>query len=72
MPSNEVTRFLEALSPESRETARALPRERQEDLAAAWHKELTEDADLDTLDELSPAAAAEEAAERVLRQAGQN
>jgi len=65
-----VTRSIEALSPESRETA--VPRERQEELAAAWHEELAENADLDTLDELSPAAAAEEAAERVLRQADQN
>ncbi|MQS16941.1 hypothetical protein F7Q99_33320 [Streptomyces kaniharaensis] len=68
MPADdELHRFLNALSPASRDKVRAQPRERQEQLAAAWETELSEDTDLDTLDELSPDAAAEEAAERVVR-----
>ncbi|MFF2146792.1 hypothetical protein ACIRYZ_39210 [Kitasatospora sp. NPDC101155] len=68
MPADdELHRFLAALSPASREKVQAQPRERQEQLAAAWETELSEDTDLDTLDELSPEAAADEAAERVVR-----
>ncbi|WP_042378241.1 hypothetical protein [Streptacidiphilus melanogenes] len=64
---DELTRFLAALSPASREKVRAQPRERQQQLADAWETELTEDTDLDTLDEVSPVAAEDEAAERVVR-----
>ncbi|MFB7666042.1 hypothetical protein ACFC1R_19160 [Kitasatospora sp. NPDC056138] len=67
MPTDQVTQFLEALSPESREQVRQQPREQLEKLTAAWRTELVEDIDLDSLDELSPPAAAEEAAERVVR-----
>ncbi|MFH8387638.1 hypothetical protein ACH4E7_43295 [Kitasatospora sp. NPDC018058] len=68
MPTeDELQRFLAALSPASLEKVQAQPRERQEQLAAAWETELSEDTDLDTLDELSPDAAADEAAERVVR-----
>ncbi len=65
---DELTRFLAALSPAHLEKVRAQPRERQEQLAAAWETELSEDTDLDTLSELSPAAAADEAAKRVVRE----
>ncbi|KNB53140.1 hypothetical protein [Streptomyces caatingaensis] len=69
MPADdELARFLAALSPADREKVQAQPRERQEQLAAAWEAELSEDTDLDTLSELSPAAAADEAAERVVRE----
>lgn len=67
MPGDELTRFLEALSPASRQKVRTQPPERQQQLADAWEKELGEDSDLDTLDEVSPVAAEEEAAERVVR-----
>jgi hypothetical protein len=67
MSDDELTRFLAALSPTSREKVRSQPRERQRQLAEAWEKELVEDTDLDTLDEVSPVAAADEAAERVVR-----
>ncbi|MEU5128419.1 hypothetical protein [Streptomyces mobaraensis] len=68
MPADELPRFLAALSPVSRKKVESQPRERQEQLAAAWEAELSEDTDLDTLSELSPAAAADEAAERVVRE----
>ena len=67
MAADELPRFLTALSPESREKVLAQPPERQRLLAQAWETELSEDTDLDTLDELSPVAAEEEAAERVVR-----
>jgi hypothetical protein len=67
MPDDELTRFLDALSPAARQKVRTQPRERQQKLAEAWEKELSEDSDLDTLDEVSPAAAEEEAAERIVR-----
>jgi hypothetical protein len=66
---NELTRFLAALSPASLDKVRAQPHERQAQLADAWEAELLEDTDLDTLSELSPPAAEEEAAERVVRRA---
>lgn len=67
MPNDTVTRFLNALSRESRERVAQLPADRQEQLAAAWEAEMSEDTDLDTLDELSPEAGAHEAAERVVQ-----
>lgn len=72
MASDSVERFLAALDPEHREAVRDRPRQEQEDLAAAWERELAADDELDTLDELSPPAAEAEAARRVLgRGAGQ-
>ncbi|MFF7725327.1 hypothetical protein [Streptomyces sp. NPDC008001] len=70
MPTDEVARFLEALSPAHREEVRQKPREEQEKLAAAWEAELRQDTDLDTLSELSPAAAESEAARRVVEGTG--
>ncbi|SEL16382.1 hypothetical protein [Streptacidiphilus jiangxiensis] len=67
MPDDELARFLAALGPAGRERVLALTREQQAQLARAWEEELVDDTDLDTLDELSPAAAETEAAERVLR-----
>jgi hypothetical protein len=46
---------------------RAQPLEQQRQLAQAWEAELTDDTDLDTLDEVSPVAAEDEAAGRVVR-----
>ncbi|WP_030345878.1 hypothetical protein [Streptomyces sp. NRRL S-1022] len=66
MPKDPVERFLTALDPEHREAVGAKPREEQEQLAAAWERELEADDELDTLDELSPVAAEAEAARRVL------
>lgn len=66
MPTDPVERFLAALDPDHREAVGARPREEQERLAAAWTRELEADDELDTLDELSPAAAEAEAARRVL------
>ena len=66
MPMDSVARFLAALNPEDRQTVGAEPRDEQERLAAAWERELEADAELDTLDELSPPAAEAEAARRVL------
>ncbi|MBL1104296.1 hypothetical protein JK361_06700 [Streptomyces sp. 5-8] len=66
MPTDPVERFLVALSPDDREAVAAKPREEQEQLAAAWERELESDDELDTLDELSPPAAEAEAARRVL------
>ncbi|MFG2123615.1 hypothetical protein [Streptomyces sp. NPDC048710] len=66
MPTDSVERFLAALDPEHRETIGAKPRQEQEQLAAAWERELESDDELDTLDELSPPAAEAEAARRVL------
>ncbi|MCC9310427.1 hypothetical protein LN042_25725 [Kitasatospora sp. RB6PN24] len=68
MPDDELTRFLAALSPASLERVRAQSPEKQAQLAEAWETELIEDTDLDTLSEVSPVAAEEEAAERVVRQ----
>jgi hypothetical protein len=64
---DELTRFLAALNPDDRRKVRAQPEQRQRELAAAWEAELREDTDLDTLDEVSPVAAEDEAAERVVR-----
>ncbi|MBY8339613.1 hypothetical protein LXH13_01025 [Streptomyces spinosirectus] len=66
MTTDTVERFLAALDPEHREAVGARPREEQEDLAAAWERELETDDELDTLDELSPPAAEAEAARRVM------
>ncbi|MCX4545729.1 hypothetical protein [Streptomyces sp. NBC_01565] len=65
-PTDSVGRFLAALDPEHREAVGAEPREERERLAAAWERELEADAELDTLDELSPPAAEAEAARRVM------
>lgn len=67
MSDDELTRFLAALSPAGRERVKVLSADRQRELAAAWEEELTDDTDLDTLDEVSPVAAEDEAAERVVR-----
>lgn len=66
MATDPVGRFLAALAPAHREAVSAQPREEQEQLAAAWERELEADTELDTLDELSPSAAEAEAARRVL------
>ncbi|MFF3893141.1 hypothetical protein ACFYY3_08110 [Streptomyces sp. NPDC001812] len=66
MSTDPVGRFLTALDPEHREAVSAKPRKEQEQLAAAWERELESDTELDSLDELSPAAAEAEAARRVL------
>ncbi|MBW5483582.1 hypothetical protein [Streptomyces bambusae] len=66
MSADVVTRFLSALAPADREEVQQRPREEQESLAAAWEDELRDDAELDALDELSPSAAEQEAARRVL------
>ncbi|MEU2598484.1 hypothetical protein ABZ669_14860 [Streptomyces hirsutus] len=66
MSTDPVGRFLKALDPDHRETINAKPREEQERLAAAWERELEDDTELDSLDELSPPAAEAEAARRVL------
>lgn len=66
MSSDVVERFLAALDPAHREALGSRAREEQERLAAAWEKELEQDTDLDTLDELSPSAAEHEAARRVV------
>lgn len=66
MSTDSVGRFLTALDPDHRETISAKPREEQERLAAAWERELEDDTELDSLDELSPPAAEAEAARRVL------
>ncbi|MGW3682308.1 hypothetical protein [Streptomyces prasinus] len=71
MSTDPVGRFLTALDPEHREAISAKPPEEQEQLAAAWERELESDTELDSLDELSPPAAEAEAARRVLaREAG--
>ncbi|MGW0710855.1 hypothetical protein ACWD4G_33705 [Streptomyces sp. NPDC002643] len=66
MTNDPVERFLAALDPEHRDDVGARPREQQEQLAAAWERELDADTELDTLDELSPPAAEAEAARRVM------
>ncbi|MGA5110003.1 hypothetical protein ACPCTK_24615 [Streptomyces pseudogriseolus] len=66
MSMESVERFLTALDPEHREAVTAKPREEQQRLADAWERELADDTELDTLDELSPSAAEAEAARRVL------
>ncbi|MFE1249322.1 hypothetical protein [Streptomyces sp. NPDC058735] len=66
MTTDPVGRFLAALDAHHREDVGARPRQEQERLAAAWERELETDDELDTLDELSPAAAEAEAARRVL------
>ncbi len=55
MSMESVERFLTALDPEHREAVTAKPREEQQRLADAWERELADDTELDTLDELSPA-----------------
>ncbi|MET8615399.1 MULTISPECIES: hypothetical protein [Streptomyces] len=71
MPTDTVGRFMAALDADQREAVGAKPRAEQEQLAAAWERELEADDELDTLDELSPPAAEAEAARRVLhREAG--
>jgi hypothetical protein len=67
MPIDTVERFLAALDPRHREQVQGLPREERERLAEAWETELRQDTDLDTLSELSPAAAESEAAARVAK-----
>ncbi|MEV7992939.1 hypothetical protein AB0O67_13740 [Streptomyces sp. NPDC086077] len=67
MPADSVGRFLAALDPEHREAVGAQPDAEQQRLAAAWERELEADDELDTLDELSPAAAEAEAARRVMQ-----
>ncbi|GAA5004162.1 MULTISPECIES: hypothetical protein [Streptomyces] len=67
MAIDTVERFLDALTPQAREYVQKQPREEQEKLAAAWEEELKADTDLDTLSELSPAAAESEAAARVVK-----
>ncbi|MGW1542086.1 hypothetical protein ACWCPM_17940 [Streptomyces sp. NPDC002309] len=67
MPTDAVGRFLAALDPDHRATVGARPDAEQRRLAAAWERELEADDELDTLDELSPAAAEQEAARRVMR-----
>ncbi|RAG86491.1 hypothetical protein DN069_06695 [Streptacidiphilus pinicola] len=67
MPDDALTRFLAVLSPAGRAKVRSQTPEQQRQLAEAWEAELTDDTDLDTLDEISPAAAEDEAAERVIR-----
>ncbi|MEU9234152.1 hypothetical protein [Streptomyces subrutilus] len=66
MSSDMVERFLAALDPAHREVIGGKARAEQERFAAAWEEELEQDADLDTLDELSPPAAEQEAARRVV------
>ncbi|MFH8449555.1 hypothetical protein ACH4CD_09945 [Streptomyces fungicidicus] len=66
MPTDPVGRFLTALDPEHRDAVSGRPRAEQEQLAAAWERELEADTELDSLDELSPPAAEAEAARRVL------
>ncbi|MFI6356160.1 hypothetical protein ACIBJF_26590 [Streptomyces sp. NPDC050743] len=66
MPTDTVGRFLAALDPDHRDEVGAKPRQEQEQLAAAWERELEFDDELDTLDELSPPAAEAEAARRVM------
>ncbi|MET8805115.1 hypothetical protein [Streptomyces sp. NPDC004546] len=66
MPTDTVGRFLAALDPDHRDAVGAKPRQEQEQLAAAWERELEFDDELDTLDELSPPAAEAEAARRVM------
>jgi hypothetical protein len=66
MPTDTVGRFLAALDPEHRDAVGTKPRQEQEQLAAAWERELEFDDELDTLDELSPPAAEAEAARRVM------
>ncbi|MEW2625351.1 hypothetical protein [Streptomyces sp. NPDC048106] len=71
MPTDTIGRFMAALDRDQREAVGAKPRAEQEQLAAAWERELEADDELDTLDELSPPAAEAEAARRVLhREAG--
>ncbi|MEU3028456.1 hypothetical protein ACPCBC_12425 [Streptomyces incarnatus] len=71
MPTDAIGRFMAALDPGRREAIGAKPHAEQEQLAAAWERELEADDELDTLDELSPPAAEAEAARRVLhREAG--
>jgi hypothetical protein len=65
---NDVKRFLAALSPADRQRVEQQPAEQLERLAAAWEAELREDHDLDSLSEVSPHAAEEEAAKRILRE----
>ncbi|MEW2296349.1 hypothetical protein ABZ719_27260 [Streptomyces sp. NPDC006743] len=67
MAIDPVERLLAALDPRHRDHVRGLPRAEQESLAATWEDELRRDTDLDTLSELSPAAAESEAAARVAR-----
>ncbi|MBT2386506.1 hypothetical protein [Streptomyces sp. ISL-11] len=70
MPTDAVTAFLGALGPAHRQWVLGQPEGRQEELAAAWRAELRDDTDLDTYSELSPPAAADEAARRVVEAAG--
>ncbi|MBT3149436.1 hypothetical protein HTV45_00665 [Streptomyces sp. CHD11] len=73
MATDPVGRFLTALDPEHRKAVEARARGEQERLAADWERELETDTELDSLDELSPAAAEAEAARRVLgNEPGQN
>ncbi|MQY36668.1 hypothetical protein SRB17_46700 [Streptomyces sp. RB17] len=69
MATDPLVRFLAALDPGHRDEVGAKPRQEQEQLAAAWERELESDDELDTLDELSPPAAEAEAARRVMDRA---
>jgi hypothetical protein len=66
MPIDTLERFLAALNPHDRDRVLQQPRDEQLRLAASWEEELRQDTDLDTLSELSPAAAESEAAKRVI------
>jgi hypothetical protein len=68
MQTDTVTRFLNALTPASRDSVRQQPRETQEKLAAAWEKYLVDDTDLLSLDELDPHTAEHQAAEHVVKE----
>ncbi|MET8248651.1 hypothetical protein ABZV31_32210 [Streptomyces sp. NPDC005202] len=70
MEFDTVTRFLHALSPASQERVRELPREKQEQMAQAWERHLSDDTDLLSVSELDPAAAEHQAAEHVVQDLG--
>ncbi|MFI9273309.1 hypothetical protein ACIGXM_21695 [Kitasatospora sp. NPDC052896] len=70
MQTDSLTRFLNALTPASREGVRQLPSETQQKMAAAWEKYLTDDTDLLSLDELDPHTAEHQAAEHVVKEFG--
>ncbi|MEW2578514.1 hypothetical protein [Streptomyces syringium] len=67
MKTDTVKRFLNALSPASREDVQQMPAEKQEQMAAAWEKYLSDDTSLLTLSELDPPSAEHRAAEHVIQ-----
>ncbi|MFD7234834.1 hypothetical protein ACFWAT_05920 [Streptomyces syringium] len=67
MQTDTVKRFLNALSPASREDVQNMPAEKQEQMAAAWEKYLSDDTSLLTLSELDPPSAEHRAAEHVIQ-----